>query len=54
MILASFQFETDTTSCATFTSNDVPRNIQDSTVTSPGVTQVNILVSDDLPILDQM
>ena len=48
----SFQFETDTTSCATFTSNDVPRNIQDSTVTSPGVTQVNILVSDDLPILD--
>ncbi|MEL0225362.1 MAG: proprotein convertase P-domain-containing protein [Flavobacteriaceae bacterium] len=48
----SFQFETDTTSCATFTSNDVPRNIQDSTVTSPGVTQVNIFVSDDLPILD--
>jgi subtilisin-like proprotein convertase family protein len=48
----AFQFETDTTSCATFTSIDVPRNIQDSTATTPGLTEVNILVPDDLPILD--
>ena len=48
----AFQFETDMTSCATFTSIDVPRNIQDSTATTPGVTEVNILVPDDLPILD--
>ena len=48
----AFQFETDTTSCATFTSFDVPRNIQDSTATTLGLTEVNILVPDDLPILD--
>ncbi|MCH1418084.1 MAG: M12 family metallo-peptidase [Flavobacteriaceae bacterium] len=48
----AFQFETNTTSCATFTSNDVPRNIQDATASTPGLTEVNILVPDDLPILD--
>ena len=48
----AFQFQTDTTSCATFTSNDVPRNIQDATASTPGLTEVNILVADDLPILD--
>ena len=48
----AFQFQTDRTSCATFTSNDVPRNIQDATASTPGLTEVNILVADDLPILD--
>ena len=48
----AFQFETDTTSCGTFVSPNVPRNIQDATATVPGLTEVNIQVADDLPILD--
>ena len=47
-----FQFETDITSCNTYVSTDVPRNILDSTASTPGVTQVMIQVVDDLPIVD--
>ena len=48
----SFQFETNTTSCGTFISANVPRSIQDATSSSPGVTEIFIQVADDLPIID--
>lgn len=48
----AFRFETDRVSCETFASSNVPLDIQDSTATSPGLTEVNIQVADDLPILD--
>ena len=47
-----FQFETNRTSCGTFAATGLPLNIQDSTTTTPGVTDLIIQVPDDLLILD--
>ena len=49
---STFEFETNRTSCGTFTSYQVPQNIQDATGSSPGVTEVIIQVIDNLPIID--
>ena len=46
------QFTTDVLSCATFSANNLPRNIQDATQTTIGNTIASILVADDLSITD--
>ncbi len=49
---AVFKFETNAKSCRTFAAASVPRIIQDATATSPGVTELVVLIADDLPIID--
>ncbi|MGB1448630.1 MAG: reprolysin-like metallopeptidase [Flavobacteriaceae bacterium] len=47
-----FQFETNTTSCATFAAAGVPRVIKDATPTTAGITELVVQIADDLPIID--